>query len=143
MERTLILNNRISEISRLAAFVDDISTSLSLGPDVSFNLNLALEEAVSNVMIYAYPDGAEDEIIITAVADGEILKFTISDGGCEFDPTSVPDADVTLSADERQIGGLGIFLIRQIMDEVVYMRSDGRNVLSMTYTFSRQTRHLL
>ena len=59
------------------------------------------------------------------------LTFVLTDYGKEFDPTKVPDADVTLSAEEREIGGLGIFLIRQIMDTVEYQRMDGKNVLIM------------
>ena len=61
-----------------------------------------------------------------------MIEFSLSDSGKAFDPTQMPDADVTLSADERQIGGLGIFLIRQIMDDVRYERADGRNVLTLT-----------
>ena len=60
-----------------------------------------------------------------------ILIFVLTDSGKEFDPTKVPDADVTLSAEEREIGGLGIFLIRQIMDIVEYQRIDGKNVLTI------------
>ena len=56
-----------------------------------------------------------------------IFIFVLTDSGKEFDPTKVPDADVTLSAEEREIGGLGIFLIRQIMDTVEYHRIDGKN----------------
>ena len=59
------------------------------------------------------------------------LVFVLTDSGTEFDPTKVPDADITLSAEEREIGGLGIFLIRQIMNTVEYQRIDGKNVLTM------------
>jgi sigma-B regulation protein RsbU (phosphoserine phosphatase) len=62
--------------------------------------------------------------------DGSIVLI-LTDTGKEFDPTAAPEADITLSADERQIGGLGIFLIRQIMNEVRYERIDGKNVLTL------------
>ena len=61
----------------------------------------------------------------------ESIVFVLTDTGKEFDPTMVPDADITLSAEDRPIGGLGIFLIRQIMNEVRYERIEDRNVLTM------------
>jgi anti-sigma regulatory factor (Ser/Thr protein kinase) len=61
----------------------------------------------------------------------ESIILVLTDTGKEFDPTMVPDADVTLSAEDRQIGGLGIFLIRQIMNEVKYERIEGKNILTM------------
>ena len=122
MEKQLILQNDISEIPRLATFLDEIADELSLPMDLVFNLNLVLEEAVSNVIMYAYPKDVTNDILLTARADGSSLIFTLTDSGEEFDPTQVPDADVTLSAEERQIGGLGIFLIRNIMNKVEYQR---------------------
>ena len=97
-----------------------------------FNLNLALEEAVTNVILYAYPKEEQKDIFISANMSDNILIFVLTDSGKEFDPTKVPDADITLPAEEREIGGLGIFLIRQIMDTVEYQRVDGKNVLSMS-----------
>ena len=96
-----------------------------------FNLNLVLEEAVSNVILYAYPEGETQEISLSVNLTDNNLVFLLTDSGKEFDPTQAPDADVTLSAEERQIGGLGIFLIRQIMNTVEYQRIDGKNVLTL------------
>lgn len=132
METELTLRNEVSEISRLAAFVEGLGEELNLSPDVVFNLNLALEEAVTNVVLYAYPQGQSGDISLTASVHDNMIEFSLSDSGKSFDPTQMPDADVTLSADERQIGGLGIFLIRQIMDDVRYERAGGRNVLTLT-----------
>jgi anti-sigma regulatory factor (Ser/Thr protein kinase) len=96
-----------------------------------FNLTLVLEEAVVNVINYAYPKEDHESIYLSAkMQDGSII-FVLSDSGKEFDPTMAPEADVTLSAEDRQIGGLGIFLIRQIMNEVKYERIDGKNVLTL------------
>ena len=125
MEKKLILKNEISEISKLATFIDEVGEEMSLSPELIFNLNLVLEEAVSNVILYAYPKEEHQEISLSAQI------FVLTDSGKEFDPTLAPDADITLSAEERQIGGLGIFLIRQIMNTVEYQRINGQNVLTL------------
>ena len=131
MEKILVLKNEISEINRLAMFIEELGEALNLAPDLVFNLNLVLEEAVSNVILYAYPKEEQQEIVLTAKKTDKSLIFVLTDSGKEFDPTQAPDADVTLSAEERQIGGLGIFLIRQIMNKVEYHRIDGKNVLTL------------
>ena len=131
MEKSIILANELSEISKLNDFIEDIGNEFSLTPDVVFNLTLVLEEAVVNVINYAYPKEDHESIYLSAkMQDGSII-FVLSDSGKEFDPTMAPEADVTLSAEDRQIGGLGIFLIRQIMNEVRYERIDGKNVLTL------------
>ena len=100
-------------------------------PELNFNLNLVLEEAVSNVILYAYGKEEQKEIFLVAQSCDNNLVFVLTDSGTEFDPSKVPDADITLSAEEREIGALGIFLIRQIMNTVEYQRIDGKNVLTM------------
>ena len=131
MEKKLVLKNEISEINKLAIFIEELGEELNLAPDLVFNLNLVLEEAVSNVILYAYPKEKHQEISLSAKKIDNNLVFVLTDSGKEFDPTQAPEADVTLSAEERQIGGLGIFLIRQIMNKVEYQRIDGKNVLTL------------
>ena len=131
MEKKLVIKNDITEISKLAIFIEELSEELALAPELTFNLNLVLEEAVSNVILYAYGEEKQKEITLLANMSDNNLTFVLTDYGKEFDPTKVPDADVTLSAEEREIGGLGIFLIRQIMNTVEYQRIDGKNVLTM------------
>ena len=131
MEKKLVIKNDISEINKLAFFIEELGEEFGLTPNMVFNLNLVLEEAVSNVILYAYPKETQQEIVLTANKSDKNLIFVLSDTGKEFDPTQAPDADVTLSAEERQIGGLGIFLFRQIMDEVKYQRIDGKNTLTL------------
>jgi sigma-B regulation protein RsbU (phosphoserine phosphatase) len=97
----------------------------------TMKLNLAIEEAVVNVMNYAYPTGTKGSVDVEARHDDEWLVFVISDSGIPFDPTVAKEIDTTLSAEERNIGGLGIHLVRQIMDSISYERIDGRNVLTL------------
>ena len=129
MEKKLILNNEVSEISKLQLFIDEIGEELNLAFDVTFNLNLVLEEAISNIILYAYPKEESQTLTVVAKTQDNNLIFVITDSGKEFDPTQIPDADITLSAEEREIGGLGIFLIRQIMNKVEYQRIDNKNIL--------------
>ena len=131
MEKSIILANEISEISKLNAFIEEIGEEFSLAPDIIFNLTLVLEEAVVNVINYAYPKEEHEAIYLSARMHEGSIVLVLTDTGKEFDPTMAPEADVTLSADDRQIGGLGIFLIRQIMNEVKYERIDGKNVLTL------------
>ena len=131
MEKKLVIKNEISEINKLTVFIEELSEELVLTPEITFNLNLVLEEAVSNVIYYAYGEEKQKEISLTAKMSENNLIFVLTDSGKEFDPTKVPSADITLSAEEREIGGLGIFLIRQIMNLVEYQRIDGKNVLTM------------
>ena len=131
MEKSIILANDISEINKLSQFIDEIGEEFSLTPDIVFNLNLVLEEAVANVINYAYPKEEHQSIYLSAkLQDGSIV-FVLTDTGKEFDPTMAPEADITLSAEDRPIGGLGIFLIRQIMNQVKYERIEGKNVLTL------------
>ena len=131
MEKKLVIKNDIAEICKLAIFIEELSEELALAPELTFNLNLVLEEAVSNVILYAYGEEKQKKITLLANMSDNNLIFVLTDSGQEFDPTKVPDADVTLSAEEREIGGLGIFLIRQIMNTIEYQRIDGKNVLIM------------
>lgn len=130
-QKELVIKNRIEELERLAVFVEEVAEQNDLDPETTMNLNLALEEAVSNVILYAYPQEMGEEITIMAQCERNALIFTITDKGKEFDPTKVEEADVTLSAEDRQIGGLGIFLVKNIMNEVTYQRLEGKNVLTL------------
>jgi sigma-B regulation protein RsbU (phosphoserine phosphatase) len=98
---------------------------------LTMSLNLALEEAVVNVMDYAYSEGQRGDVDIEVTADQQWLTFVISDTGIAFDPTAKEDVDTTLSAEERPIGGLGIFLVRQLMDAIDYKREGNKNVLTL------------
>ena len=131
-ERHLILHNDIQQIPQLADFIGIIAEEKNLDQGLAMSLNLALEEAVTNVILYAYPKGSDGLVDIEAILARDMLKFIITDSGVAFDPTAAPEADVTLGVDERPIGGLGIFLVRNIMDTVSYERVDGKNVLSMS-----------
>ena len=130
-QRSLTLPNDVQAVPKLAEFVDIVCETVGFDMGTAMKMNLAIEEAVVNVMNYAYPAGVKGTVNIDAKASAEWVKFIISDSGAPFDPTAKAEVDTTLSAEERGIGGLGIHLIRQIMDSINYEWEDGRNVLTL------------
>jgi len=128
---TLTLRNDIQDVPLLAAFIDEVCEAAGFNASVAMQMNLAMEEAVVNVMNYAYPVGVKGDIVIEAEDRGDSVHFVIIDGGTPFDPTAKADADTTLSVEERPIGGLGIFLVRQLMDTVSYEYKGGKNRLTL------------
>jgi anti-sigma regulatory factor (Ser/Thr protein kinase) len=128
----LIILNRIEELKKVSDFVEQTGKQLHLAPELVPNLNLALEEAVANIIQHGKQKSANEPIKIVCAHDNGKLTFTITDNGEAFDPTSIADADITLTAEKRPIGKLGIFLIKQIMNEITYQREHGKNILTMT-----------
>lgn len=132
MGEGITLKNDVREVEKLGSFVKQVAESLSLDKSLTGRLRLAVEETVVNVMEYAYPQGTTGDVNIRATSNGRRLKFIISDSGIPFNPTEVTAADTTLSAEERPIGGLGILLVRELMDSINYERINGQNVLTLT-----------
>ena len=127
----ITLPNDVQEVPRLSTFVDEVCEAVHFDMGTTMKVTLAIEEAVVNVMDYAYPPGTAGSVSIDAKADDEWLTFVISDKGKPFDPTLSKEVDTTLPAEERRIGGLGIHLVRQIMDAISYEWTDGTNVLTL------------
>lgn len=132
ISNSIILHNDVQEVPVMTEFVEKTAEQANLDPSVTMNLTLAIEEAVANIMKYAYPKGEVGPIEINATINDGSLSFTIKDSGTPFDPTQVKKADITLSAEEREIGGLGIHLIRNIMDTVEYHHTSNQNILTLT-----------
>ena len=131
LNQSITLPNDIAAVPQLSSFVDNVCSRLNIDGSTVMQMNLALEEAVVNVMNYAYPKGSKGDVDIRALCDGAQMKFVLIDSGTPFDPTKHQTPDVQLSADERAIGGLGIFLVTQIMDNVSYERRNDKNILTL------------
>ena len=131
MRKSLTLKNDVQEVPRLNAFVEEVCQNVGFNQDDMMKILVAVEEAVVNVMKYAYPHGLPGDVTIEAASNDLRLKFTIIDSGMPFDPTVQTAVDTTLSADERRIGGLGIHIMRQNMDSINYERIDNLNVLTL------------
>ena len=133
LQRSITLTNNVEEVAKLSEFVDEVCEAVGFDMSTTMSMNLAMEEAVVNVIDYAYPN-TTGNINITAEANEQRLKFIISDNGIPFDPTTKAEVDITLNVEDRPIGGLGIHLVRQIMDSINYERIDGKNVLTLRKT---------
>ncbi len=134
MLRELTLHNDVKQIELLTKFIEVLCEELGLDAMLTFNLNLVLEEAVTNVIMYAYPQDEDHTMTLKTWTEqsDNIIVFELKDQGKPFNPIEeAPEVDTTLSADERQIGGLGIFLINKIMDDVTYRYEEGSNILTM------------
>ena len=131
MRKSIVLPNDIQEVPKLTDFVGEVCEEMGFDEMTTKQMKLAIEEAVVNVMNYAYPPGQRGDVTIEAASNDTRLKFTIIDSGKPFDPTVQADVDTTLPASERRIGGLGIHLVRQIMDSINYERVDSLNILTL------------
>ena len=131
---TITLRNDRAEIPRLAAFIDSFCGPLGPAPEDLNSFHLALEEAVTNVIHHGYVDGQAHEFTVTLAADpaGRVTAV-VSDDAPAFDPVARPPVDTSRPLEERPIGGLGVHLIKNLMDSVRYERRDGRNILTLEW----------
>lgn len=129
MEKEVIINNRLEEIPKINEFIEELSFKLPSG--IVMSVNLAIEEAVTNIIRHAYPAGTSGEITLRVHIESGLLVFQIIDDGISFDPTATENTDVVLPLEQRLTKGLGLLLIRRTMDEVDYHTVDGKNVLTL------------
>jgi len=127
--KNLHVENRIGELAAIETFLEELGDEWDLNPSLVLSLNLVLEEAFTNIVNYGFDDSDIHIVEIGFSLDTGILTIEIRDDGHKWDPTLKAAPDITLSAEERPIGGLGIFLIRKIMDTVEYKRFQNKNVL--------------
>lgn len=131
MKQTITLSNRIDELTRISAFLEDCADQFGVSLPVTMALNLVLEEAFTNIVQYAYSDNDEHAIDLVIEKKGNELELSVIDDGAYYDPTGQKEPDISLSAEDRPIGGLGIFLIKKTMDKVSYFRKNDKNHLVM------------
>lgn len=131
MIKEIHITNELSQLVALSDFVTQTSNEIGLDERMCMRLNLALEEAVTNVILYAYPGEKNKDITIRMEKNSGRLKITLVDSGIAFDPTAKATPDTSLPLHERPIGGLGIHLIKQMMTSVTYSREGNKNILTM------------
>ncbi|MDD3166810.1 MAG: ATP-binding protein [Bacteroidales bacterium] len=130
--KQLTIRNAVDELNRVVVLLEQLEEECQLPAGSMLPINLVLEEALSNVIFYAYEAGSSQEIHIEIEYVAPRLKITIKDTGKAFDPIQKEDPNLHLPVEERPIGGLGIFLMRKIMDEISYVRLGKENILRMT-----------
>ena len=118
-------------MQRLLPVLEEFARQHHLAPAVLQAADLALEEHVTNVMRYAYEDTAPHEIRIRLALEPQRMQIEVEDDGRPYDPLSRPPVDTSEPLEEKPMGGLGIHLIRSLMDEVDYRREAGKNILRM------------
>ena len=128
---TLILENNPKELARLSHWLDIFTRQHNLAETVSFKMELAVVEAVSNVIDYAYDNKQGAFSIASEIVDNAIV-IELEDNGRPFNPLATPDVDLADNLDEAKIGGLGIHLIRNYADECIYQRKNSTNTLKIT-----------
>ncbi len=132
-EETLEISlvNDLKEITRVAEQIDEFCTAQDITSEVAYAVNLALDEILTNTISYGYDDDEPHRIEITVGLEAEDLAIVIVDDSAAFDLSNAPTPDIGASLDERPLGGLGLFLVHQMMDSVEYRREEGRNIVTL------------
>jgi anti-sigma regulatory factor (Ser/Thr protein kinase) len=129
-EKTLRVPADRDRLHEVQGFVDAELEMHDCPMKTQMLIDVSVEELFVNIASYAYPEGGGWAEIRVQV-DGGTATVTLTDGGIPYDPLARPDPDVTLSAEERGIGGLGVYMVKKQMDEVAYERRDDRNVITI------------
>ena len=124
---------RFEYLDEIREFVGEIARAGGFGDKDIYNIQLATDEAASNIIEHAYENMPDGVLEISCGMKGDVITVVLTDRGESFDPSAIPLPDLQADLSERKIGGLGIFLMRKLMDEVHYEpRADKSNVLTMT-----------
>jgi anti-sigma regulatory factor (Ser/Thr protein kinase) len=127
----IVLTNEPGERQRLLTALETFAREQHLPEAVRHAADLALEEHLTNIVRYGYGDGGLHEIRLRFEIEGDLLKLEVVDDGKPFDPLQRPEVDTSVPLEKKPVGGLGIHLIRQFMDQVQYRREGDKNVLTM------------
>lgn len=129
--KILTIKNDKAEIARVATFIEKHCATGNIGADTVFKVNLAAEEILVNAISHGFTDDAQHTLTITLTVTDNLVRMTFTDDGVPFNPLEAAIPDVNAPEKERRIGGLGIFLVRDTMDDIQYIRKDGKNHLTI------------
>ncbi len=130
-EHKLNIAAKADNLQQVLDFVDGVLEEADCNIKVQMQIDVAVEEIFINIASYAYAPGEGDATVTISIIDGPAACITFYDQGKPYDPLAKEDPDVTLSAEDRPIGGLGIFMTKRMMDDVSYEYSEGSNVLRL------------
>ena len=128
----IALANELREIVAAAAKLDAFCEEHELAPEIAYSVNLSIDEILTNTISYGYDDDEPHRIEIIVRLEPDSLVVVIVDDSAPFDLSATPEADVEATLEDREVGGLGLFLVHQMMDKVEYERVDGCNVVTLT-----------
>ena len=131
---SFVLKNRLSELDTLCDHLRQFCQAYGVSKRQTFEINLALDELFTNIISHGFEDQEEHHVHVTCTSQDGVLKITIEDDGIPFNPTAAPHPNLKCAFKDREIGGLGIHLIRSYMDHIEYNRRGGKNVLVLTKT---------
>jgi len=126
----LTVEAKVEQLARIGEFIADAMRAFGLDDRTSFEVQLAVDEACTNIMRSAYSE-AGGTIELSCERRNDAVRVMITDHGTPFDPTAVPPPDLDVDLDDRAVGGLGIYFIRRMVDELAYEYRDGQNVLTL------------
>ncbi len=130
--KKLVIEASDNNLDKVLAFVDEQLDALNCPAKAKIQINIALEELFVNIAHYAYDSAVGTaEVQVLAKNEPPAVEITFIDEGKPYDPLAKSDPDVTLSVEERQIGGLGIYMVKKSMDDVLYRYERGRNILTI------------
>lgn len=130
--KELTIEATIENISQVTAFVDEELESAGCPIKAQMQVDIVIDELFSNIAHYAYnPETGYATVKVEVLENPLSVTITFIDNGVQYDPLKKDNPDITLSAEEREIGGLGIFLVKKMMDQVLYEYKDGMNILTI------------
>ena len=130
--KELTLEASLESLPQVTAWIDEQLEALDCSLRAQTQIDVAIDEIFGNIVHYAYPEGKGNATVrFEHDAEANMVTITFLDHGIPFDPLAKPDPDTTLSAEDREIGGLGIFLVKKTMDDVSYAFRDGMNTLTL------------
>ena len=133
---TLTVEAKIANLGKVLAFIESELERTDCGIKTGMQISIAVEELFVNVAHYAYSPGTGDITIGVEIFDDPgMIEITFTDTGIPYDPLGKDDPDVTLSAEDRKIGGLGIYMVKKSMDLMEYERIDGKNIVTISKYF--------
>lgn len=132
----IALANDLQELAGVAAKVDAFCEARDIPPEIAYAVNLSIDEILTNTITYGYDDDESHRIEIALRLEADSLVVVIADDSAPFDLSETPEADVEATLEDRDVGGLGLFLVHQMMDQVEYERVESRNIVTLTKNMS-------
>lgn len=135
----ITVESKLENLSVIGQFVEDAMRQCQIDtPKNVHAFQLSVDEACTNVIEHAYAYNTSGQITVGCVFTAEKFTVTIEDNGAPFDPTTIPEPNVNQGLEERRAGGLGIYFMKKLMDEVKYLRVDDKNLLTLTKNIKKE-----